>query len=182
MFRGICTFTFLGLFITAPAWAQKPAAKTDAPGARRCRRGGKTGCQDPAGNTRCYRRAKLKPITSISPGELKATPEMWFYEQYMRQYQDPKMAVRANAEFQADQRQRRLEAMHWFGFSNSRPRACSDPYPWRFLAGLDLEQLFISLSLGRNRTNMVYRPTGTRGSLHLLRPEVLWLVVKPSES
>jgi hypothetical protein len=66
--------------------------------------------------------------TAVSPGELKATPEMWFYDQYMRQYKDPKMAVRARAEYRADQRQRRLETMHWFGFSNARPRASSDPY------------------------------------------------------
>ena len=85
--------------------------------------------------------------TSVSPGELKATPEMWFYDQAMRQYKDPKMAVRARAEFRANQRQQRLESMKWFGFSNSRPRASSDPfhgdyspgwasnpgyYPWRW--------------------------------------------------
>jgi hypothetical protein len=64
----------------------------------------------------------------VSPGELKATPEMWFYEQNLRQYKDPKMAVRAKAEFRADQRQRRIESMKWFGFSNSRPRASADPF------------------------------------------------------
>ena len=66
--------------------------------------------------------------TVVSPGELRATPEMWFYDQAMRQYKDPKMAVRAKAEFQAQQRLRRLELMKWFGFSNSRPTASSDPY------------------------------------------------------
>jgi hypothetical protein len=64
----------------------------------------------------------------VSLGDLKATPEMWFYDQAMRQYQDPKMAVRAKAEFRAQQRQRRIESMKWFGFSNSRPRANSDPF------------------------------------------------------
>ncbi len=64
----------------------------------------------------------------ISSGELKATPEMWFYDQEMRQYKDPQMAVRAKADVRAIARQRRLESMHWFGFSNSRPRASSDPY------------------------------------------------------
>jgi hypothetical protein len=64
----------------------------------------------------------------VSPGDLKATPEMWFYEQAMRQYNNPKMAVRARAEFRANQRQQRIESMKWFGFSNSRPRASSDPY------------------------------------------------------
>jgi hypothetical protein len=76
-----------------------------------------------------------KPITSglgsnalISPGDLKATPEMWFYDQAMREYKDPQMAVRAKADLRAQSRQHRLESMKWFGLSNSRPRACSDPY------------------------------------------------------
>ena len=65
--------------------------------------------------------------TTVSPGELKVTPEMWFYDQQLRQYQDPKMAVRQKAEFHAQQRLHRIESMKWFGFSNSRPAACSDP-------------------------------------------------------
>ena len=68
----------------------------------------------------------LDPVTS--PGELKTTPDMWFYEQSMRQYQDPKMAVRAQADLRARQRLYRLETMKWFGLSNSRPRASADPY------------------------------------------------------
>ncbi len=66
--------------------------------------------------------------SAVSYSELRVTPEMWFYDQAMRQYMDPKMAVRANAEFRADQRHRRLQSMKWFGFSNSRPRASSDPF------------------------------------------------------
>jgi hypothetical protein len=66
--------------------------------------------------------------TMVSPGEVKSTPEMWFYEQAMRQYKDPKTAVRAKADFRDEQRQRRLESMKWFGLSNSRPRASSDPF------------------------------------------------------
>lgn len=65
---------------------------------------------------------------ALSPGEVTPTPDMWFYQQYMSQYQDPKMAVRRKAEFQADQRARRVAAMRWFGLSNSRPYAFSDPY------------------------------------------------------
>jgi hypothetical protein len=63
----------------------------------------------------------------ISPGELAPTPEMWFYEQYAHQYQDPKAAVRQKAEFRAAQRQARIAARRWFGFSNARPTAASDP-------------------------------------------------------
>jgi hypothetical protein len=66
--------------------------------------------------------------TAVSPGELKATPEMWFYDQALRQYKDPQMAVRAQADLRVQQRQRRLESMKWFGLSNSRPRASSDPF------------------------------------------------------
>ena len=65
---------------------------------------------------------------TISAGELTSTPDMWFYEQYMQQYQDPKMAVRKRAEFESEQRARRLAAMRWYGMSNSRPRVSSDPY------------------------------------------------------
>ena len=63
----------------------------------------------------------------ITSGELQPTPGMWFYEQYRQQYQDPKAMVRQNAEFRAVQRQRRLAAMQWFGFSNVRPQCSSDP-------------------------------------------------------
>jgi hypothetical protein len=66
--------------------------------------------------------------SALSSSEIKVTPEMWFYDQAMRQYKDPKMAVRARAEYRADQRQHRVAAMKWFGFSNSRPRASSDPF------------------------------------------------------
>ena len=68
-----------------------------------------------------------RPNVSMSSGELQPTPEMWFYEQEMREYKDPKNAVRANAEFAAKQRAARLAAMRWFGFSNSRPRVSADP-------------------------------------------------------
>jgi len=64
---------------------------------------------------------------TISVGEVTPTPEMWFYEQYYQQYQDPKTAVRAKAEERSAQRRARLAAMRWFGFSNSRPRAGTDP-------------------------------------------------------
>jgi hypothetical protein len=71
----------------------------------------------------------LEPTSQVrsSPGEVAPTPEMWFYQQYMQQYQDPKMMVRRNAEMKADQRERRLESSRWFGLSNSRPKANVDP-------------------------------------------------------
>jgi len=68
--------------------------------------------------------APKNPSTEVA----NPTPEMWLYEQYRQQYNDPKVAVRRNAEFKAHQRANRLASMRWFGFSNSRPKATSDPY------------------------------------------------------
>ncbi len=61
------------------------------------------------------------------------TPEIWFYQQEMRRYEDPKAAVRRKAEFRAWQRQRRIAAMDWYGFSNARPTA--NPTPWSGVYG-----------------------------------------------
>jgi hypothetical protein len=66
--------------------------------------------------------------SAISASDIKPTPEMWFYDQAMREYKDPQMAVRTQAEIRSSQRQRRIESMKWFGLSNSRPHASSDPY------------------------------------------------------
>jgi hypothetical protein len=72
--------------------------------------------------------AQTTPVANtFSPGEMKVTPEMWFYEQNKKEYKDPKNAVRAKAEFAAQQRANRLAAMRWFGLSNSRPRIGCDP-------------------------------------------------------
>ena len=84
--------------------------------------------QTAAGAERPVAKGHAKPETVVSPGEVTPTPEMWFYEQYQRQYEDPKNGVRAKAEFRADQRQRRLASSKWFGISNQRPKASTDPY------------------------------------------------------
>ncbi len=65
--------------------------------------------------------------SGISPGEINKTPEMWFYEQSLRQNNNPRVAVRAKAEFRADQRRRRMAALSWFGFSNARPTVTFTP-------------------------------------------------------
>ena len=56
------------------------------------------------------------------------TPEMWFYQQQMRRYEDPQVAIRRKAEFRAEQRQQRLASMRWYGLSNMRPHV--HPMPW----------------------------------------------------
>lgn len=65
---------------------------------------------------------------SLSFSQMSPTPEMWFYDQALRQYNDPKQSVRRKAEFMADQRRRQLASMAWFGFSNSRPVVNPTPY------------------------------------------------------
>ncbi len=63
---------------------------------------------------------------SIATSPVTPTPEMWFYQQYINQYQDPQTMVRQKAEYAASQRQARLAARRWFGFSNLRPTANID--------------------------------------------------------
>jgi hypothetical protein len=67
------------------------------------------------------------PNAKESLGPITPTAEMWFYEQEWRRRDDPQQAVRLKAEFKASQRQRRLTALRWFGYSNSRPIANSVP-------------------------------------------------------
>lgn len=54
-------------------------------------------------------------------------PEMWIYLQEQKRYNDPRAAVRRNAEAKGEQRQARLASMKWFGYSNSRPSASPTP-------------------------------------------------------
>ncbi|MCC7085043.1 MAG: hypothetical protein IT427_08555 [Pirellulales bacterium] len=75
----------------------------------------------------------------ISPGEVTATPEMWFYEQQLRRYDDPAIAFRSISAQKAAERRARLAAMKWYGLSNSRPQASIDivhgPYSPRWVSG-----------------------------------------------
>lgn len=68
-----------------------------------------------------------KTTIGISAGELTPTQDMWFYEQYQKQYSDPKVAVRQQAEFRSAERMRRINSLRWYGFSNQRPTAGGDP-------------------------------------------------------
>ena len=72
--------------------------------------------------------AQIRIAGTLSPGELTPTPEMWFYDQERREHLDAKNAVRAKAEFRTGQRERRIASRQWYGMSNSRPQAGSDPY------------------------------------------------------
>ncbi len=75
--------------------------------------------------------AKPKPTVTTeatSVGQVAPTPEMWFYDQELRQRYSPELAVRRKAEFETDQRMRRMAAREWFGIDNSRPIANPTPH------------------------------------------------------
>jgi hypothetical protein len=61
-------------------------------------------------------------------GTVTPTPEMWFYEQQVNRYDNPKVMVHERAEWRANQRRSRLAASKWYGISNSRPMV--SPFPW----------------------------------------------------
>jgi hypothetical protein len=108
----------MGLLAVANAAAQQPSTKGatrgDAPGTQPVQ-------PRPV--------APVEPVLNrrISTGELQPTTQMWFYEQELQRYNDPKLAVRRKAEFRAAQRESRLAALAWFGLSNSRPVASPTP-------------------------------------------------------
>ena len=62
------------------------------------------------------------PAMNVTP-----TVEMWFYEQAKREHDDPKAAVRRNAEYVSAQRRARMAARDWYGISKSRPPATMVP-------------------------------------------------------
>lgn len=100
----------------------------------------------------------------LSPGEVQATPEMWFYEQELRRYNDPKTALRAQAEAKSAQRRARLAAMAWYGYSNSRPQAGIDVVHGHY------SPVWVSNSYSpfnwvgaANPTTVIVAPTTTRG-------------------
>jgi hypothetical protein len=88
--------------------------------------GGKADAAAARPEAKASKGARNSGYPTLSPGEIQATPDMWFYEQAVRQYLDPDLAVRRAAEARAQQRHQRLESMRWFGLSNQRPRASVD--------------------------------------------------------
>ncbi len=78
---------------------------------------------------------ELQFRSSVSPGIVTPTPEMWFYEQELRRYEDPKVALRRRAELRAQQRDHRIAAREWYGLSKSRPQAGVDPFHGTYLPG-----------------------------------------------
>ena len=71
----------------------------------------------------------LPPVPpTASPGEAQITREVRTHELYLLQSQAQAESVHRAAVARAEQRTRRLESQRWFGISNSRPTASTDPY------------------------------------------------------
>jgi len=73
----------------------------------------------------------MPPSASERPAEpvdYEKELRLRYYEETLRRYDDPWAAVRRKAEFRAAQRQRRIAAMKWYGYSAARPTA--NPTPW----------------------------------------------------
>ncbi|PQO34159.1 hypothetical protein DTL21_11505 [Bremerella cremea] len=76
-----------------------------------------------------------KPVSVDEiPSLGNATPEMWFYLQEMRRYDDPALARRRRAELTAAARRARLFSQQWYGISNLRPTANAVPMMYRYSA------------------------------------------------
>lgn len=76
--------------------------------------------------------AATTPFSTPSLSAPPVTPELWVYSQELRRHDDPGQAVRRKAELAASQRQARLAAMKWYGFSNSRPVANPTPFTGQY--------------------------------------------------
>jgi hypothetical protein len=98
MKRLVLVLALVFLVTSSPAWGQKPASGQPS--------------------------AKLTIVGPLSPGDLAPKPET----QVHQPDQDARLAVREKAEFRAQQRQGRLASRQWFGLSNMRPVATTDPY------------------------------------------------------
>jgi len=100
-----------------------------------------------------------KMSIGISPGELAPTQDMWFYEQYQKEYMDPKATVRQKAEFRAEERMRRITALRWFGFSNQRPSA-----------GVDVIHSQMAPQWSGSNVNLPFRWNGPTTTTVLVKP------------
>ncbi len=85
------------------------------------------------------------------------TPEIWFYQEQMRRYDDPKTMVRQRAEFRAAQRRNRLAASQWFGYNNLRPTANPVPFMYQYTTTWSGNSSYLNnWSSGRASSPVIY--------------------------
>ncbi|MBN1588688.1 MAG: hypothetical protein JW888_04160 [Pirellulales bacterium] len=106
--------------------------------------------------------SKVVPSITVSPGQITPTPEMWFYEKRLQEYMDPKLAIRRVAEQRSAERRNRMAARKWFGYSNLRPVAGTDPYNGDYSPGwAGNNSLYPYRWSGYGPSWVVWRPTET---------------------
>jgi hypothetical protein len=67
-------------------------------------------------------------VETPAPKEHTLTPEMYRYLSDLQRYGGPQDLTRQRAQREADLRKERLNAMRWYGYSNSRPMAAATPF------------------------------------------------------
>ncbi|HEY1068736.1 MAG TPA: hypothetical protein VGE52_21615, partial [Pirellulales bacterium] len=73
----------------------------------------------------------VEPVWGPTPPSLSSagvSPELWIYLQERSDRLDPKLAVRAKAALEAEQRQARIAARKWYGTSLARPVVSPTPF------------------------------------------------------
>jgi hypothetical protein len=68
------------------------------------------------------------PSAPAAAKEHTLTPEMYRYLADLQRYGGPQDLTRQRAQREADLRKERLNAMRWYGYSNSRPFAEATPF------------------------------------------------------
>jgi len=104
------------LVAAVPAWAQSPHANSGKSATKASASAPKTL------DVHFATEAKTSPAPA---SETNVSPEMTYRQQY-QQAPTPTEIVLQRAAINADQRNQRLAAMKWFGYSNSRPRSGVD--------------------------------------------------------
>jgi hypothetical protein len=81
-------------------------------------------------------------LPTTSPGEAQSTREARAHEQHLLQSQAQAEAIHRAAVARFEQRTRRLESQRWYGISNMRPSASTDPYNGDYSPGWVSNYLF----------------------------------------
>ena len=86
-----------------------------------------------ATEVRAQQNRKTKPEGQANT--FTPSPSHWYVERQANTYDDPKAIARSRAAFRAQQRQFRISARKWFGYSNARPQASGTPWMGSYSPG-----------------------------------------------
>jgi len=72
-------------------------------------------------------RPTAQPVT-VGEVQPNMPAELWLYLNEQKRYDNARLAVRRKAEIRTEQRNRRLAAQKWYGYSKARPQASVTPF------------------------------------------------------